>query len=122
LWFLSVWLSRQSRHSLSAVAAVAVVTAAVVVVAGFMEAEAVVSMVVADMAADIAVVEDIVAAGMAAHGLMVAGEVATQAAGLKLAAIPVRPQIGRRQAFLAQSTMASGIRSATPVVRLVPRV
>lgn len=113
----------------------AVVTAAVVVVvvvAGFMEAEAVVSMVVADMAADIAVVdmtaadiavvEDIVAAGMAAHGLMVAGEVATQAAGLKLAAIPVRPQIGRRQAFLAQSTMASGIRSATPVVRLVPRV
>ena len=48
---MSVWLSRQSRHSLSAVAAVAVVTAAVVVVAGFMEAEAVVSMVVAVVSA-----------------------------------------------------------------------
>jgi len=46
---------------------------------------------------------------------------AVRTAGLKLAAIPVRSEIIRRM-FVPQSTMASGIRSATPVVRLVPRV
>ena len=35
---------------------------------------------------------------------------------------PVRPEIGRRRTFVPQSTMASGIRSATPVVPPVPRV
>lgn len=114
------------------------VTAVVAAVAGLMAAEAVASMVAAGlMAADIAVVadimavvEDIVVADMAARGLMVAEEVApqvaeeiaTQAVGLKRAAIPVRPEIGRRRTFVPQSTMASGIRSATPVVPLVPRV
>ncbi len=61
--------------------------------------------------------------GMAARGLMAAEEVAPQVEaeiatqeGLKRAAIPVRPEIGRRRTFVPQSTMASGIRSATPVV------
>ena len=141
---MSVWLSRQIRHWLSAVAAA--VTAAVVAEAGFTEAEAVVSMVAVDtaaadiaaaadimaagdlVAADIMVVEDlvaaevIVAAGMAARGLMVAEEVATPAAGLKLAAVRVCPEIGRRRTFALQSTMANGIRSATPVVQPVLRV
>jgi hypothetical protein len=129
LWLSSVWLSCQIQHWLSA-AAVAV-TAVVVAVVGLMAAEAVASIVAAGLmaAADIAVaaglmaaVEDIAVAGMAARGLMVAEEVAPQAVGLKRAAIPVRPEIGRRRTFVPQSTMASGIRSATPVVPLVPRV
>jgi hypothetical protein len=79
-------------------------------------------MAVADIvAADLMAVGDIVVAGMAARGLMVAEEVAPQA-GLKRAAIPVRPEIGHRRIIVPQSTMASGIRSATPVVQLVPRV
>lgn len=108
-----------------------------VVVAGLMAAEAVASLVAAGLmaAADIAVVadimavEDIVVARMAARGLMAAEEVAPQVEeeiatqeGLKRAAIPVRPEIGRRRTFVPQSTMASGIRSATPVVPPVPRV
>jgi phosphosulfolactate phosphohydrolase-like enzyme len=116
LWLSSVWLSCQIQHWLSA-AAVAV-TAVVVAVVGLMAAEAVASIVAAGLMA----VEDIAVAGMAAHGLMVAEEVAPQAVGLKRAAIPVRPEIGRRRTFVPQSTMASGIRSATPVVPLVPRV
>lgn len=133
MWFLSVWLSRQIRHWLSAVAAA--VTAAVVAEAGFTEAEAVVSMVAVDTAAadiaaaadimaagDLVAAEVIVAAGMAARGLMVAEEVATPAAGLKLAAVRVCPEIGRRRTFALQSTMANGIRSATPVVQPVLRV
>jgi len=115
LWLLSVWLSRQIQHGLSAAAA-AVMAAAVVVVAVTVVAVAV------TMAADLMAVGDIVVAGMAARGLMVAEEVSPQPAGLKRAAIPVRPEIGRRQTFAPQSTMASGIRSATPVVPLVPRV
>jgi len=111
LWFSSVLLSRQIQHSLSAAA----VTAVAVVVAGPMAEEAVASMVVADLMA----AEDIVvAAPMAARGPM-AEEVTTKVAGMGLAAITVRPKIGRRQTFLARSTMASGIRSAAPVV---PRV
>ena len=54
-------------------------------------------------------------------GSSVEEEIATQE-GLKRAAIPVRPEIGRRRIFVPQSTMASGIRSATPVVPPVPRV
>jgi len=127
LWLSSVWLSCHIPHGLSAAAAV---TAVVVAVAGLMAAEAVASMVAAGlmavaatMAAGLmAAVEDIAGAGMAARGLMVAEEVALQAVGLKRAAIPVRPEIGRRRTFVPQSTMASGIRSATPVVPLVPRV
>ncbi|HLM80803.1 MAG TPA: hypothetical protein VK302_09225 [Terriglobales bacterium] len=131
MWLSSVWLSCHIQHGLSAAAAAAV-TAVVVAVAGLMAAEAVASMVAAGlMAADIAVVadimavEDIVVADMAARGLMVAEEVAPQAC-LKRAAIPARPERGRqeisRRIIIPQSTMASGIRSATPVVPLVPRV
>ena len=103
--------------------------AAEAVEAGLMAVEAVASMVAAGLmavadivAADLMAVGDIVVAGMAARGLMVAEEVAPQAAGLKRAAIPVRPEIGHRRIIVPQSTMASGIRSATPVVPLVPRV
>ena len=71
---------------------------------------------------DLVAAEVIVAAGMAARGLMVAEEVATPAAGLKLAAVRVCPEIGRRRTFALQSTMANGIRSATPVVQPVLRV
>jgi len=121
LWFLSVWLSRQIQHWLSAAAAVTAVVAAVteaaVAVAVTMAAEE-----TSVVAADLMAAENIVvAAPRAARGLM-AEEVTTKVAGMGLAAIMVRLKIGRRQAFLAQSTMASGIRSATPVVRLVPRV
>jgi hypothetical protein len=130
LWLSSVWLSCQIQHGLSA-AAVAV-TAAAVAVAGLMAAEAVASMVAAGLtaAADIAVVDmaDLMAVEdtvVAARGLM-AEEVTTKAAGLKLAAVPARPELGRqeisRRIIIPQSTMASGIRSATPVVPLVPRV
>ena len=81
--------------------------------------EAVASMVVADLMA----AEDIVvAAPMAARGPM-EEEVTPKAAGLKLAAIPARWEIVRqeisRRIIVPQSTMASGIRSAAPVV---PRV
>jgi hypothetical protein len=131
LWLSSVWLSCQIQHGLSA-AAVAV-TAVVVAVAGLMAAEAVASMVAAGLtaAADIAVVADMADlmavedTVVAARGLM-AEEVTTKAAGLKLAAVPARPELGRqeisRRIIIPQSTMASGIRSATPVVPLVPRV
>jgi hypothetical protein len=120
LWLSSVLRSRQIQHSLNAAAAV---TAAVVVVAGLMAAEAAASMVAAEhlavedivVAADLMAVESlVVAATEAARDLMVAEEVATQV-GLELAAISARPEIGRRT-FVPQSTMASGIRSATPVV------
>jgi len=104
-------LSPQIQHSLSTAAAVTAVGAGA---AGSMAEEAVASMV----AADLMVVEDfVVAASVAARGLL-AEEVATQGAGLKLAAIPARWEIVRR-IIVPQSTTANGIRSATPVV---PRV
>jgi hypothetical protein len=105
----SVSLSRQIQHSLSTAAAVTAVVAVAVSMA--VEAEAEASMVVADL---MAVENFVVAASMAARGRL-AEEVTTKAAGLKLAAISARPEIGRRT-FVPQSTMASGIRSATPVV------
>lgn len=71
--------------------------------------------VVADL---VAVGSLVVAASEAARGPL-AEEVTTKAAGLKLAAIPARPEIIRRM-FVPQSTMASGIRSATPVLPRVP--
>jgi hypothetical protein len=76
--------------------------------------------IVADLMAAIA--GFVVAASMAARGLL-AEEVTTQAAGWELAAVLARQESGRRQIgrrmFVPPSTMASGIRSATPVV---PRV
>jgi len=54
---------------------------------------------------------------MAARGLL-AEEAVTTAAHLKLAAISAHPKIVRRM-FVPQSTMASGIRSATPAL---PRI
>ncbi|MGA2456207.1 MAG: hypothetical protein ABSF85_01345, partial [Terriglobales bacterium] len=127
MWFLSVWLSRQIQHWLSAAAAVTAVVAAVteaaVAVAVTMAAEE-----TSVVAADLIAVEDIVAAApRAVRGLM-AEEVTTKAAVLGLAAIPARPGIGRRlecrreiglRIIVPQSTMGSGIRSATPVVPLV---
>ena len=73
------------------------------------------SMVAADLMAAIA--GFVVAASMAARGLL-AEEVTTQAAGWELAAVLARQESGRRM-LVPPSTMASGIRSATPVV---PRV
>lgn len=78
----------------------------------------------ASMVADLmaAIAGFVVAASMAARGLL-AEEVTTQAAGWELAAVLARQESGRRQIgrrmFVPPSTMASGIRSATPVV---PRV
>jgi hypothetical protein len=60
----------------------------------------------------------VAAASMAARGLL-AEEVATKAAGWELAAVQARREVGRR-IFMPQSTMASGIRSATPVVPRLP--
>jgi hypothetical protein len=80
----------------------------------FMEA-AEASMVAADLMAAIA--GFVAAASMAARGLL-AEEVTTKAAGWELGAVLARRQIGRRM-FVPPSTMASGIRSATPVI---PRV
>lgn len=78
------------------------------------------SMVAADLMAAIA--GFVVAAWMAARGLL-AEEVTTKAAGWELAAVLARQESGRRQIgrrmFVPPSTMASGIRSATPVV---PRI
>jgi hypothetical protein len=78
----------------------------------------------ASMAADLmaAIAGFVAAASMAARGLL-AEEVTTKAAGWELAAVLARResglrQIGRRM-FVPPSTMANGIRSATPVV---PRV
>lgn len=85
----------------------------------FMEA-AEASMVAADLMAAIA--GFVAAASMAARGLL-AEEVTTKAAGWELGAVLARQESGRRQIgrrmFVPPSTMASGIRSATPVV---PRV
>jgi hypothetical protein len=85
----------------------------------FMEA-AEASMVAADLMAAIA--GFVAAASMAARGLS-AEEVTTKAAGWELAGVLARQESGRRQIgrrmFVPPSTMASGIRSATPVV---PRV
>ena len=90
----------------------------------FMEA-AEASMVAADLMAAIA--GFVAAASMAARGLL-AEEVTTKAAGWELAAVLARQESGRqesgrrqigRRMFVPPSTMASGIRSATPVV---PRV
>jgi hypothetical protein len=125
----SVLLSPQIQHSLNTAAA-ATVAAVAVPMAAVAEA----SMVAAVEASTV------VAALMAARGLQAelqAEEVTPKAAALvvdqrrgvtepaavhpaalELAAIPVRPEIIRRM-FVPQSTMASGIRSATPVV---PRV
>ena len=78
----------------------------------------------ASMVADLmaAIAGFVVAASMAARGLL-AEEVTTKAAGWELAAVLARQESGRRQIgrrmFVPPSTMASGIRSATPVV---PRV
>jgi hypothetical protein len=85
----------------------------------FMEAgEA--SMVAADLMAAIA--GFMAAASMAARGLL-AEEVTTKAAGWELSAVLARQESGRRQIgrrmFVPPSTMASGIRSATPAI---PRV
>jgi hypothetical protein len=59
---------------------------------------------------------------MAARGLL-AEEVTTKAAGWELSAVLARQESGRRQIgrrmFVPPSTMASGIRSATPAI---PRV
>jgi hypothetical protein len=77
----------------------------------FMEA-AEASMVAADLMAAIA--GFVAAASMAARGLL-AEEVTTKAAGWELAAVLARQENGRRM-FVPPSTMASGIRSATPVV------
>jgi len=65
----------------------------------------------------------VAAASMAARGLL-AEEVITKAAGWERAAVQARREIGRRQdgrqnglrTFVPQSTMASGIRLAAPVV------
>jgi len=82
------------------------------------EAEA--SMVAADLMAAIA--GFVAAASMAARGLL-AEEVTTKAAGWELSAVLARQESGRRQIgrrmFVPPSTMASGIRSATPAI---PRV
>jgi len=67
------------------------------------------------VAADLMAVENLVAAATEAARDLLVEEVTPTAAGLKLAAILARPEIGRRT-FVPQSTMASGIRSATPVV------
>src|SRR5260370_12186541 len=64
----------------------------------------------------------VAAASVAERGLL-AEEVTTKAAGWELAIVLARQESGRRQIgrrmFVPPSTMASGIRSATPVV---PRV
>jgi len=112
-------LSLQFQHSPNAAA----VTVAAVVAAGSMAEEAVASM-VAEVEASMAAVDFlvvaradfVVAASLAVRGLL--EEVTTKAAGLKVIAIPARAEIIRRM-FVPQSMMASGIRSATPVV---PRV
>jgi hypothetical protein len=114
----SVLLSPQIQHSLNTAAAATVAAVAV------------------PMAAEAAVASMVVAELMAARGLQaeevtpkaaalvvdqrrgVTEPAAVHPAALKLAAIPARPEIIRRM-FVPQSTMASGIRSATPVV---PRV
>lgn len=79
------------------------------------EAEA--SMVAADLMAAIA--GFVAAASMAAHGLL-AEEVTIKAAVWELAAVLARQESGHRQIgrrmFVPPSAMASGIRSATPVV------
>jgi hypothetical protein len=112
---LPVLLSRQIQHSLSMAEVTAVVVAvstAAVVVAVFM-----VVAVVADSTAT--VTENIVAAvPPAAHDLLVAG-VPAKVADQKLAGISVPPKIVRR-IFVPQSTMVSGIPSATPVIPCVP--
>ena len=86
-----------------------------VAVAVFTAAEAVFIAAADLMAVSIA---GFVAASMAACGLL-AEEVTTKAAGWELAAVQARREVGRR-IFMPQSTMASGIRSATPVVPRVP--
>lgn len=80
------------------------------------------SMVAADLMAA-AIAGFVAAASMAARGLL-AEEVATKAEGWEPATVQACREIGRRQngrrIFVPPSTMASGIRSATPVVPRVP--
>jgi hypothetical protein len=76
------------------------------------------SMVAADLMA-VAIAGFVAAASMAARGLL-AEEVATKVEGWEPATVQARREIGRRRngrrMFVPQSTMASGIRSAAPVV------
>ncbi|MGD1214926.1 MAG: hypothetical protein ABR861_08055 [Terriglobales bacterium] len=110
-------LSHQIQHSLSTAA----VTAAGAVPMAAEAAEA--SMVAADLIAASGLLAEGVTTKAAAFVVdqrrVVTERAAVRTAGLKLAAIPVRSEIIRRM-FVPQSTMASGIRSATPVVPRVP--
>jgi len=98
------------------VAVFMVAVAVSMVAAAVFTAAAEASMVAADLMA--VAIAEFVAASMAARGLW-AEEVATKAAGWELAALRARREVGRRM-FVPQSTMASGIRSATPVVPRLP--
>jgi hypothetical protein len=97
----------------------AVFTAAAVVLTA---AEAAASMVAADFMA--VVIEGFVAAASMAARVLLAEEVTTKAAGWEPAAVRARRETGPREIahrmFAPQSTMASGIRSATPVLPRVP--
>jgi hypothetical protein len=110
----SVLLSRQIKHSRSAAAVTAVVAAAEAVVA--------LMMVAADlMAARGLLAEEVTteaAAFVVDQGRVLTERAAVRTAGLKLAGIPARPEIIRR-VIVPQLPMASGILSATPVVRRV---
>jgi hypothetical protein len=106
----------------AAVSMVEVAVSMVEVAAAFI-AVAEAFMVAADLMA--VAIAEFGAASTAAHGLL-AEEVATKAEGLEPATVQARREIGRRQdgrqnglrIFVPQSTMASGILSAT---RVVPR-
>jgi hypothetical protein len=102
-------------------------------VAAATAAEAAAVLTAAEAAASMAVVADRIAAVVEKHVVaappkardLIAEEVTAEAAGLKLAAIQAHPERSRR-IFVPPSTMASGIRSATPGVprivrRMVPR-
>jgi len=126
----SVLHSQQILHSLSteaAVTAVAAVLMAEAAVSMVEEAAVFIAVVEASMvAADLmaaAIAGFVAAASMAARGLL-AEEVATKAEGWEPATVQACREIGRRQngrrIFVPPSTMASGIRSATPVVPRVP--
>jgi hypothetical protein len=97
---------------------VAAVTLAVVVVVPTAVVAVAVSM-AAELEAPMGVVDSVAVVASAAASDLLAEEATPAAAGLKLAAIPVRQEIVRR-IFLPLSMTASGIRSATPAVPHVP--